>query len=236
MTLTSADQTPYFVGAYAAAPSLARWDPSAEGSFLTSVLALEGVAGLEIPFTGKLHKDDEAWFLRQLPEKANFVVTAPGEACRRRPGTSWRPRGRQGCSVGRCPRSLADRASSLEHRRRTPRPGALRCPDARPAPLPRGSLPWKRRPKQFNGPMTPQKTRWAWSLTGAGLSLNSGGQKPPANTSTTFVIAASCAALYFQDAPALTPRMAKPGPMSTSLQLLVDSTPATTTCLSLPRF
>ncbi|HEY9357786.1 MAG TPA: DUF4862 family protein [Arthrobacter sp.] len=83
MTLTRADQTPFFVGAYAAAPSLSGWDPSAEGKFLSSVLALDGVAGLEVPFTGKLHKNDEAWFLKQLPDGARFVVTTiPGTMAR----------------------------------------------------------------------------------------------------------------------------------------------------------
>jgi hypothetical protein len=83
MPLTSPDRAPYFIGAYAAAPSLLGWDPVAEGKFLASVLALDGVAGLEIPFTGKLHKEDEAWFLRQLPENARFVVTTiPGTMAR----------------------------------------------------------------------------------------------------------------------------------------------------------
>lgn len=83
MTLTTGEQTPYFVGAYAAAPSLTSWDPGAEGRFLASVLALDGVAGLEVPFTGKLHKVDEAWFLKQLPEDARFVVTTiPGTMAR----------------------------------------------------------------------------------------------------------------------------------------------------------
>lgn len=83
MTLTSPGQTAYFVGAYAAAPSLSGWDPATEGRFLASVLAMEGVAGLEVPFTGKLHKEDEAWFLRQLPEQARFVVTTiPGTMAR----------------------------------------------------------------------------------------------------------------------------------------------------------
>ncbi|GAA5197626.1 DUF4862 family protein [Arthrobacter gyeryongensis] len=73
----------FFVGAYAAAPSLSGWDPSAEGSFLKSVLELDGVAGLEVPFAGKLHKDDESWFLRQLPEQADFIVTTiPGTMAR----------------------------------------------------------------------------------------------------------------------------------------------------------
>lgn len=83
MTLTSATRTPFFVGAYAAAPSLNGWDPMAEERFLASVLALDGVDGLEVPFTGKLHKEDEAWFLRQLPEESLFVVTTiPGTMAR----------------------------------------------------------------------------------------------------------------------------------------------------------
>lgn len=83
MTLTSANQERIFVGAYAAAPSLSGWKPNDEEEFLTSVLALDGVAGLEIPFTGKLHKYDEAWFLQRLPEHAQFVVTTiPGTMAR----------------------------------------------------------------------------------------------------------------------------------------------------------
>lgn len=75
--------TGFFVGAYAAAPSLTGWNPSAEGRFLKSVVELEGVAGLEVPFTGALHKDDEAWFLQHLPEQADFVVTTiPGTMAR----------------------------------------------------------------------------------------------------------------------------------------------------------
>ena len=83
MALTSANQERIFVGAYAAAPSLSGWNPNDEEKFLTSVLALDGVAGLEVPFTDKLHKYDEAWFLQQLPEHAQFVVTTiPGTMAR----------------------------------------------------------------------------------------------------------------------------------------------------------
>lgn len=83
MTLTSANQKHLFVGAYAAAPSLSGWNPNDEEKFLTSVLALDGVAGLEVPFTDKLHKYDETWFLQQLPEHAQFVVTTiPGTMAR----------------------------------------------------------------------------------------------------------------------------------------------------------
>jgi hypothetical protein len=75
--------TKFFVGAYAAAPSLQSRDPAAEGRFLTGVLGLEGVAGLEVPFNGTLHKDDEAWFLQHLPADAEYVVTTiPGTAAR----------------------------------------------------------------------------------------------------------------------------------------------------------
>jgi hypothetical protein len=75
--------TTFYVGAYAAAPSLVDWNPSAEEKFLKSVLAMDGVAGLEVPFTGQLHKYDEEWFLRLLPEDAAFVVTTiPGTAAR----------------------------------------------------------------------------------------------------------------------------------------------------------
>jgi hypothetical protein len=83
MTLTSANPANIFVGAYAAAPSLSGWHPNDEEKFLASVLALDGVAGLEVPFTDKLHKYDEAWFLQQLPEHAQFVVTTiPGTMAR----------------------------------------------------------------------------------------------------------------------------------------------------------
>jgi hypothetical protein len=69
----------YFIGAYAAAPSLTGWEPSAEAAFLRSVLQLNGVAGLELPFTDKLHKYDEDWLFRQLPADASFILTTiPG--------------------------------------------------------------------------------------------------------------------------------------------------------------
>ncbi|GGI01293.1 DUF4862 family protein [Arthrobacter liuii] len=69
----------YFIGAYAAAPSLTGWDPAAEAEFLGSVLQLNGVAGLELPFTDKLHKYDEDWLFRQLPADASFILTTiPG--------------------------------------------------------------------------------------------------------------------------------------------------------------
>jgi hypothetical protein len=75
--------TNFFVGAYAAAPSLTSWNPAAEGTFLTDVLGLAGVAGLEVPFNGTLHKDDEQWFLQHLRTDAEYVVTTvPGTVAR----------------------------------------------------------------------------------------------------------------------------------------------------------
>ncbi|UKA60596.1 DUF4862 family protein [Arthrobacter sp. FW306-2-2C-D06B] len=103
--LTSPERTPYFIGAYAAAPSLTGWDPVAEGKFLASVFALDDVAGLEIPFSGKLHKEDEAWFLRQLPEDACFVVTTI-------PGTMARVQADQ--SFGLASTSASGRRSALD--------------------------------------------------------------------------------------------------------------------------
>ena len=75
--------TDFFVGAYAAAPSQQGWDPAEEGRFLTEVLGLEGAAGLEVPFSGTLHKNDEPWFLQHLPATAEYIVTTiPGTAAR----------------------------------------------------------------------------------------------------------------------------------------------------------
>jgi hypothetical protein len=73
----------FFVGAYAAAPGLHGWNPADEGKFLTGVLGLDGVAGLEVPFAGTLHKNDESWFLQHLPATAEYIVTTiPGTAAR----------------------------------------------------------------------------------------------------------------------------------------------------------
>jgi hypothetical protein len=105
MTLTSGARTPFFVGAYAAAPSLNGWDPQAEERFLASVLALDGVDGLEVPFSGKLHKEDEAWFLRQLPEESLFVLTSV-------PGTMARLQADK--SFGLASRSASGRRAALE--------------------------------------------------------------------------------------------------------------------------
>ena len=80
----------YLVGAYAAAPSQLGWDPAAEATFLDAVLALDGVSGLEVPFTGALHKYDEEWFLQRLPPAADVVLTLlPGTMARLKAAPSF---------------------------------------------------------------------------------------------------------------------------------------------------
>lgn len=68
------------LSAYNAAPAIDGWDPGNEAVFLAGAAALPHVSGLEIPFyaTGKLHKYDGDWFLRQvqcLPGHLSYTVT-----------------------------------------------------------------------------------------------------------------------------------------------------------------
>ncbi|MEV7132272.1 DUF4862 family protein [Arthrobacter sp. NPDC093128] len=49
----------------------------------------------EIQFTGALHKNDEPWFLQQLPATAEYIVTTiPGTAARLQADRSVRLGGR----------------------------------------------------------------------------------------------------------------------------------------------
>jgi hypothetical protein len=44
---------------------------------------MDGVSGLEVPFTGALHRYDEEWFLRRLPRSAEVILTLlPGTMAR----------------------------------------------------------------------------------------------------------------------------------------------------------
>ncbi|MGW4352491.1 DUF4862 family protein [Nocardia sp. NPDC004582] len=67
----------WIVSAYCAAPALVGWDPGAEGRFLDAVGALPGVAGLEIPFSGRLHPHSEDWFLRRDHTGDYTITTIP---------------------------------------------------------------------------------------------------------------------------------------------------------------
>ena len=66
------------VASYAAAPAAEPWDPAAEAALLEGLSRL-GVAGLELPFTGRLHKHDDAWLLEHIRPEWTLVVSAlPG--------------------------------------------------------------------------------------------------------------------------------------------------------------
>lgn len=65
------------ISAYCAAPSMESWDPDAEGRYLDAVCALPGVAGLELPFSGRLHPYSEEWFLCREHTGFYTVTTIP---------------------------------------------------------------------------------------------------------------------------------------------------------------
>ncbi|MFV8782020.1 DUF4862 family protein [Microbulbifer sp. SA54] len=69
----------YFVGAYATAPVTESWDPTLQTEFMHGLKAMPNVRGLEHPFTGKLHAEDEDWFLANIDPQWDFVFTGmPG--------------------------------------------------------------------------------------------------------------------------------------------------------------
>lgn len=68
--------TPVLISAYAASPAHRDWDPALEHELFTSLCALPDVAGLEVPWLGKLHPHDDAWFFAAVPAGAELAVTA----------------------------------------------------------------------------------------------------------------------------------------------------------------
>lgn len=67
-----------FVSAYAAAPPSSPWDRDAEGSLFDGLAALD-LAGLELPYTGRLHAHDVAWLIgRLLPDWRFLLTLLPG--------------------------------------------------------------------------------------------------------------------------------------------------------------
>ncbi|MBI1776296.1 MAG: DUF4862 family protein [Proteobacteria bacterium] len=69
----------YFLGAYAASPCGSQWSEAAEGAYFDGLRRLPTLRGLEVPFTGRLHRHDEAWFLTHIDRACDFVVTCiPG--------------------------------------------------------------------------------------------------------------------------------------------------------------
>lgn len=69
----------YFVGAYAASPNTAGWDPALEARYYERLRALPMLKGLEHPFVGTLHPHDDAWFVRHIDPSWRFLFTCiPG--------------------------------------------------------------------------------------------------------------------------------------------------------------
>lgn len=73
------------VGAYAASPAHARWDPAAEEEFFEGLEGIPEVRGLELPWTGSLHPHDDDWLHRHFPRRFDAVLTSiPGTMARLR--------------------------------------------------------------------------------------------------------------------------------------------------------
>ena len=63
-----------FVSSYAAASPASPWDRDAEAALFDGLANLD-LAGLELPFTGRLHAHDDAWLLDRLRPEWRFVLT-----------------------------------------------------------------------------------------------------------------------------------------------------------------
>ena len=69
----------FFIGAYATSPTLFKWDKNKEKEYLSSIKNNLNIRGLELPFLGKLHMEDEEFFLSLLEPKWEYVLTClPG--------------------------------------------------------------------------------------------------------------------------------------------------------------
>ena len=72
----------FFIGAYAALPKPAvagTYEPDVERRFFAALRTLDGIGGLELPFTGTLHPHDGKAYLDLLKPEWRFVVTGlPG--------------------------------------------------------------------------------------------------------------------------------------------------------------
>jgi hypothetical protein len=68
--------TDLIIGAYAASPTMHHWDPAVEADYLRRVMDIDGVTGLELPWTGSLHPHDPEWLLRTLEPSWKLVLTS----------------------------------------------------------------------------------------------------------------------------------------------------------------
>ncbi len=67
-----------FVSSYAASSFSSPWDRASEESLFDGLAGL-GLAGLELPFTGRLHPHDENWLISKIHPEWRLIVTAlPG--------------------------------------------------------------------------------------------------------------------------------------------------------------
>ena len=68
----------FFLGSYATLNN-SPWDSGLESEYYLGLKSIPLLQGLEIPFTGKLHPHDDAWFLKNISPDWNFVITClPG--------------------------------------------------------------------------------------------------------------------------------------------------------------
>ncbi|MCU1596390.1 MAG: hypothetical protein JWQ47_129 [Glaciihabitans sp.] len=75
--------TDLIIGAYAASPTMHRWDPAVEADYVRRVMEIDGVTGLELPWTGSLHPHDPEWLLSTLEPSWKLVLTSiPGTVAR----------------------------------------------------------------------------------------------------------------------------------------------------------
>lgn len=63
-----------FVSSYAAASAASPWDKNAEAALFDGLSRLD-LAGLELPFYGRLHAHDENWLMDRLRPDWRFIVT-----------------------------------------------------------------------------------------------------------------------------------------------------------------
>jgi hypothetical protein len=72
--------TSYMVGSYATAPTATPWDRVREAEFYEGLRGMKAVRGIEVQLyaDGKMHPEDEDWFLQQLKPDWDCVLTIVG--------------------------------------------------------------------------------------------------------------------------------------------------------------
>jgi hypothetical protein len=69
----------YIIGAYAGSPAADEWDAAAEARYYDGLKSIALIRGLEHPFHGALHRDDDGWFLSAIDPRWDYVFTCiPG--------------------------------------------------------------------------------------------------------------------------------------------------------------